>query len=447
MDSLTRKIWEAGIVGAGGAGFPTHVKIQGDVETLIVNAVECEPLLQVDKGLLSHYASELIEGLSLIMAEKGIKKTIIGIKSHYESIIKHLEDQARSYPTIEIKPLPNVYPMGDEVVLIYETTGIALKRGVLPLDHKVMVMNVETVLNLYRALVLNLPVTHSYVTLAGQVERPGTYLLPLGTSLKEALETLAKPTSETYEVIVGGPMTGRLAKGSEVVRKTTKAFIILPKDHPLVRNMTQVDTTHLKRIMASCSQCRACTDLCPRHLMGHKVEPHKLMNAIANDMNQHSLVLPTALGCVDCGVCELYACHHDLSPRKMMVAVKKAYGLAGIRPSSEACDPVHKDRHYRQVPSKRLVMHLNLSKYDQAHPFYETPIRVREVVIPLDHHIGMPAQAVVKVGDRVRGGQLIGDNPRGKLGAKVHASIDGVVIRVQENAVTIKSQPLEGGGS
>jgi Na+-translocating ferredoxin:NAD+ oxidoreductase RnfC subunit len=342
------------------------------------------------------------------------------------------------YDNITIKPLPNVYPVGDEVVLIKETTGITLQRGVLPISHKLMVMNVETLLNVYKKIFADQNVIHSCVTIIGEVENQGTYQLPIGMSLEEILNTLTKPLMTHYKVIVGGPMTGKLASVNEVVRKNTKAFIVLPYDHRLVKNMEEVNTTHLKRIMASCSQCRACTDMCPRHLLGHQVEPHKLMNAMANGLKDNVNMLKTALGCVDCGVCELYACHHDLSPRKMMVAVKKAYAEQGVRPSPEGCIEPHKDREYRRVPSKRLVMHLNLSKYDVHLPFIPEVMKAKKVRIPLSHHIGAPAICLAKVGTYIMENQIIASGQEGKLSANIHASISGNITKANSEFIEIE---------
>lgn len=438
MNTISKQIYEAGIVGAGGAGFPTHIKMNGNIDTIIINAVECEPLLQVDKSLMKLYANELIEGLLFLQTELKISHAIIGIKDKYTKIIEHLNRSIPKDASIQVKPLPNVYPVGDEVVLIKETTGITLKKGELPITHKLVVINVETLLNIYKKVFAGENVIHSYVTIIGAVENQGTYQIPIGTSLEEILQTVSKPTIEEYEVIAGGPMTGKLAKYDEVVRKNTKAFIVLPKDHNLIRNMADVNETHLKRIMASCSQCRACTDMCPRHLLGHQVEPHKLMNAMANGLKDNVDVLKTALGCVDCGICELYACHHDLAPRKMMVAVKKAYAAEGIRPTPDDCIDPHPDRDYRRVPSKRLIMHLNLTKYDVTVPFISQVLEPKKVKIPLGQHIGAPAVSIVKSGSKVLVNQLIGKGVEGKLSANIHSSVTGTITKVTSEFIEIE---------
>lgn len=437
MSKLIEQVYEAGIVGAGGAGFPTHIKMKGNIKTLIINGVECEPLLQVDKSLMTTYGEELIMGLANIMSELNIDNGIIAIKNKYQYIVDKMTQIAEKYNNITIKAVPNIYPVGDEVVLIYETTGIVIKKGELPIQSNLMVMNIETLLNVCNKLVSGQNVTHSFVTIIGEVNNPGTYKLPIGIEVDYILKHLTPPTIDEYKIVVGGPMTGRLLDDNEVIAKNTKALIVLNKNHPLIRNMDEVNETHLKRIMASCSQCRACTDMCPRHLLGHQVEPHKLMNAMANGLTENVDVLRTALGCVSCGVCELYACHHDLSPRKMMMAVKKAYAIEGVRASAEGCKSPHNDREYRKVPSKRLIMHLNLSRYDKPVKFFEESINALKVKIPMSQHIGAPAVPMVITGQLVKENQLIGKALKGSLSANIHSSLTGKVVAVTTDYIEI----------
>jgi Na+-translocating ferredoxin:NAD+ oxidoreductase RnfC subunit len=438
MENIIEQIFDAGIVGAGGAGFPTHIKLSGEIKTLIINNAECEPLLQVDKNLAKVYADQLMKTLHRLMEELSIEKTVIGIKNKYIDVIEHLQAYAKKYPKIEVYPLPNVYPIGDEVVLIEEVTGIVVKKGELPIQYHVMVLNTETLLNIYNKLFEEKNVTHTYVTVIGEVDAPGTYYVPIGTSVGYMVDTLGKRNNANYKIIIGGPMTGSLTTIRDVVRKNTKALIVLEENHSLIRQMEDVNINHLTRIMASCSQCRACTDMCPRHLLGHNVEPHKLMNAMANGVLDHSSVLETALGCVDCGVCELYACHHELSPRKMMVMVKKEFAQNGVRPTPGDCTDIHSDRDYRRVPSGRLVMRLGLKKYDVAVPFYTEPIPVSYVKIPLQQHIGQAAKALVTVGQEVQENMCIAEAIEGGLSAHIHASIGGKVSEVSDEYICIE---------
>lgn len=423
--NLVDLIKEAGIVGAGGAGFPTHVKLQGDIKTLIVNAVECEPLIQVDKVLIKHFSKEIITTLNRIKEALSIE-IVVAIKAGHPDLLNSLSLRS----DILIKEVPNVYPMGDEVILIREVTGICMDRGQLPIVHGLVVMNLETIYNIHRKLDHDENVSSKYVSVLGEVDKPGTYKVPIGMSAFELLRLTG--IHESCAVIEGGVMTGRLISPDAVIKKTTKALIALSKHHKVIRQYEQTSMTSLKRIMSSCSQCRDCTDMCPRHLMGHDVQPHKIMNAMANGLVNYSESLKTSLGCVSCGICELYACHHDLSPRRMMMMVKSSFASEGVR-----AEPVNGsvsafiDR--RKIPSNRLKRHLNL--------FYEVPdtlgtFSTTEVKVLMKQHIGVAATPLVSLNETVSKGQVIG--LVNQLGAHVHAPISGTVTCVCKDYVRIK---------
>lgn len=429
-------VYEGGIVGSGGAGFPTHVKVAQKANTLIVNGAECEPLIEVDKNLFKNYSDRFIKILNYLLEIDFVKNVIICVKEEYSDVSYAIESRIDSNK-ITICKLPSVYPIGDEVVLINQATGITLKKGELPIAHGLIVMNAETLLNIYNKVFNNKNVTNSFVTVTGEVDNAGTFNFPIGYSLDEILK-ICRPKIDNYKVVVGGPMTGRLSRVDETVKKTTKAYIVLPENHRLVRNMEDTNMIHMKRIMASCSQCRACTDLCPRNLLGHKVEPHKIMNAMANGLSENKASLKTALGCVSCGICELYACHHELAPRKMMVAVKSAFLKEGIKPDPNDCTKPLDEAIYSRIPSKRLLIHLNLTKYNHHLPFNPTLQKTNRVLISLSDHIGAPCVSKVKVGDKVLVGDLIGTNEN-VLHANIHASISGTVKEVNSKAILIEN--------
>lgn len=435
MIDFKEAVYEAGVVGSGGAGFPTHIKVAQKAKTLLINGSECEPLIEVDKNLIKNYSHKLIGILNFLLEIDFVENIIICVKKEYSDVSYCIESRINS-DKITMCKLPNIYPIGDEVVLINEATGITLKKGELPINHGLVVLNVETLLNIRNKIFDNKNVTSSYVTVTGEVENGGTFNFPLGFPLNKILE-LCKPKIDDFRVVVGGPMTGRIASVDEAVKKTTKAFIILPREHKVVRNMEDINMTHIKRIMASCSQCRACTDLCPRNLLGHKVEPHKLMNAMANGLSENTASLKTSLGCVSCGVCELYACHHDLSPRKMMVAVKGAFLKEGIKADPNDCTGSLDEAEYSRVPSKRLMMHLNLTKYNKHLPFNPRLQNTDKVYISLKDHIGAPCISTVNVGQEVNVGDLIGTN-KNVLHGNIHASISGTIKEVNKGFIRIE---------
>lgn len=438
MDAFLRQIEEAGIIGAGGAGFPTHKKFNPVAEYLIINAAECEPLLAVDKRLSEKYANELIKILTDILEICHLKKVFIGIKKKNKKAIEALESQIDQSKVIEVTALDNVYPMGDEVILTYEVLGKIISKGAIPIEHKAIVINLETLFNIYRMKYENAVVTHSYVTVTGEVNQPATYRVPIGTSVADLIQLAGGARIDDYEAVFGGPMTGRLVNSLDVVNKTTKAIIVLDNEHPLVHRLKPIELDNIIKTMGVCSQCRACTDLCPRNLLGQEVEPHKLMNAIANGISDNTYLLKTALGCVDCGVCEMYACHHDLSPRRLMSMTKQNFIQNGIRPTGEKIENPLKERDNLMLPSSRLVMRLGLKVYDHEIPLNEKDLQVKSVKIKCKQHIGAPLNIVAAIGEQVKVGQMIAQSKEGSLGSYLHASIEGKVTEITEEYIKIE---------
>lgn len=439
IDELKNIARNNGIVGAGGAGFPAYAKMTDKADTVILNCVECEPLLKLHRQLLATHTEEIIRMLDEVRESFGAKEAVIGIKSEYVTTIKAVEEVLGDFPKVRICALKPAYPMGDEVVLIYEATGRVIQPGGLPIDENVVVYNVETMYNLYRAVHLDIPVTNKLVSIVGEIDHPLTVRVPLGTTVKEAISLAGKVTVEDPVYVMGGPMMGRLGTENTVITKTTNAIIILPKDHHVVVRMDKNLEIEKKRASSSCCQCRTCTDMCSRHALGHPIEPHKVMRAVANhDTSDMSVFVNTAY-CSGCGICEKYACPQGLSPKSIIQAFKGGLRAAGIKVEKVDPAPVLEDRELRKLPVHRLAARLDLTKYDKPAPFEDTTPTTKLVKIPMSQHIGAPATPIVSVGDTVKKGQLIGE-PKDGLSVAIHCSIDGVVQKVSDKEVVVKGK-------
>ena len=169
IKALKQILQDSGIVGAGGAGFPTYAKLDERAETILLNCAECEPLLQLHRQLLEQNAEEILETFDLIAQTVGAKEAIIGVKKEYKATVKAIHRYIDAYPNMRVQLLDGVYPMGDEVVLIYEATGKVVRPGGLPIEAGIAVFNVETVYNVYRALQTQTPVTDKLVSVVGEV--------------------------------------------------------------------------------------------------------------------------------------------------------------------------------------------------------------------------------------------------------------------------------------
>lgn len=437
IKELQNIIQENGVVGAGGAGFPTYMKISDKANTILMNCAECEPLLKLHRQLLEKHAYEIMKTFHMIAETVGASEAIIGIKKSYVQTVNALKQHIEEFPEMRIHLLEEVYPMGDEVVLIYEATGRVVRPGGLPIEQGVAVFNVETVYNVYRAIEEKKPVTDKYVSVVAEVSNPVTVRVPLGCTLDEVVAQAGNVTVKDPVYFVGGPMMGRIGSGSEPVTKTTNAILVLPKDHLIVMKKQRTSSIDLKRAASICCHCNTCTDLCPRNALGHPIDPAHFMLAASNqDFRDLNPYLDSAF-CCSCGVCEMYSCPQSLAPRSLLFDMKGGLRKAGIRPPQGVQPkPVKESREYRKVPEERLMARLNLTRYDKDAPLDETLVDVKKVKVLLGQHIGAPAQAVVKVGDTVARGQMIAQPAQG-LSVGIHASISGKVTEVTDRHVII----------
>lgn len=437
IDELKDIARENGIVGAGGAGFPSYAKMTDKADTVILNCVECEPLLKLHKQLLAANAEEIVEMLDEVRETLGAGEAVIGIKSEHKNTINILKEVIRDYPNVRVCPVRPTYPMGDEVILIYEATGRVIKPGGIPIDECVVVYNTETMYNLYQAVHRQKPVTDKLVSIVGEVKHPVTVRLPLGTTLKQALSAAGGVTVKDPAYVMGGPMMGRLGMETTIITKTTNAIIVLPKDHKVIMRMNKNLDIERRRAASSCCQCRTCTEMCPRHALGHPIEPHRIMRAVANHDTTDLSVYTNTAYCSSCGLCENYACPQGLSPRSVIAEFKSGLRAAGIRGGEPRISEVAADRELKKVPVQRLKAKLGLSQYDVPAPLTEDVPAVKYVKIPMSQHIGAPAKPLVKENESVQKGQKIAAAAEG-LSVAIHSSIDGIVEKVSEKEIVIR---------
>ncbi|GAB6170180.1 4Fe-4S dicluster domain-containing protein [Clostridium carnis] len=431
---------EMGIVGAGGAGFPTYAKLSYDVETVILNGAECEPLFRVDRNLLKENTLQVLKGLDFVVNTLGAKEGIVAIKEHYKEADIAIDENIYKFPKLRKKLLKDRYPAGDEVVLVYETTKKIVPQGGIPLNVGVMVINVETIFNVYNSIEKNIPVTHKYITVGGAVNSPKTLCVPIGTTFKDLLYEVNGTLIEDYKLLIGGPMTGRIGSIDESVTKTTKGIFILPKDNPIIELREYKLNVAIKRAMGVCSQCRMCTDLCPRYLLGHSIEPHKIMNSLSFGLENNSKVFINALACCECNLCSSYSCHQNLNPKAVISDLKTRLRKSGVKLQDTSRKSVDKNREYRGVPVKRIVSRLKLSEYDKDAPISSLKKEPNIVNISTRQSIGALAKIIVKVGDIVKKNDVIGIVNEKDLGVYLHSSIDGVIAEVNENNIVIRRE-------
>jgi len=440
-------IQRAGVVGAGGGGFPSHIKAGASADVVLANGAECEPLLRADTELMAVDPALVVRGLSLIRESVGARRAVVTLKEKNVRAMTAMAAALREAPEIELMSLANVYPAGDEFLLVFEATGRVVPEGGIPLDVGVVVNNVTTLAQVADA-VEGHPVSEKMVTVQGEVAKPGTFVTPIGTPIEELIESAGGALVTEYAVIVGGPMMGHLMKaGGEPTTKTVAGVIVLPVDHPLVSSKNAREAQVLRLARAACCQCMACTELCPRALLGHDLEPHRTVRAIQyGEFPEDHKHITSAYLCCECGMCELFACPLGIQPRRILADLKAELVRRGVPNPHVRTDLSPDDvREYRQIPTVRLTRRLGLERYDVAAPLHEERLRPPRVTLLMSQHVGEPATPAVKAGQEVLLGDVVGEAVEGSVSARVHASIGGVIESVTPEAVVITAASADHG--
>ena len=440
--TTTQIVSEAGVVGAGGAGFPTHVKLAAQADSVLINAAECEPLLHKDKELLRTFADDVIAGLATAVEMVGAQQGIIGVKEKYTDVIELLE--SKLLPKLSVARLRDAYPAGDEFTMVYDVLGRVIPPGGIPLNVGAVVMNVETVLNLTRSTAR--PVTTKFLSVAGDVAEPVTLEVPVGISLAECLAAAGGATIDNPGYLIGGVMMGSLETDlSRPVTKTTGGLIVLPEDHMLIAQRKHDWKTTERIGRSACDQCSFCTELCPRYLLGHPIEPHRAMRSLGfNKVGQPNI--QGTLFCCECNLCSFYSCPEGLNPKEVCSQNKANLIAEGFRWEDAPFNPRRPEmlQAGRKAPMGRLMQKLGLTRFRNVGPLLPEVVSTNRVGISLKPHIGAPCQVTVAVGDTVRAGQTVGQPPvkdgRAALGASIHASIDGTVVSIDDQFVWIENK-------
>ncbi len=294
-EEIIRKTLESGIVGMGGASFPSHVKMSvprgKKAELVILNGVECEPFLTSDHRLMLEKGEEILVGLRLIMKALGVNKGMVGIENNKKDTIDHFIQLSKQYPEIEVFALQVKYPQGGEKQLIKALTGREVPSGGLPIDIGVVVHNVGTAFAVYEAIQKNKPLIERVVTVSGKnVNAPSNLLVRIGTPIKLLIEASGGIPENTGKIINGGPMMGKALNSVDVpVMKGTSGILLIPEQESS-RGKTD-----------PCIRCSKCITVCPMGL-----EPYLLMTLTEKEKIDR-LENDKVMDCIECGSCS-YIC-------------------------------------------------------------------------------------------------------------------------------------------
>lgn len=438
-DQVVERVRQAGVVGAGGGGFPTHIKLSARADTLIANGAECEPLSFCDRALMQACPREILDGIVAAAEAVEAKRAVLAIKRKYEDVQRVFRPYLASsrYRRIDLVLLDDIYPAGDEVVLTFDVVGRVVPQGGIPIDVGVVVQNVGTLFNVAMAFE-GVSVTERMVSVCGAVPRPSVFRVAIGTPYVELIRAAGVTVVEGLVVLDGGVMMGKVVDPDDsFVSKMTTTLVVLPKDAPaVVERLSPIERVY--RIARSvCDQCTFCTELCPRYLLGHNIRPHLLMRKVGYLRALPNEPLGEAHFCSECGLCSLYACPLGVSPRRVNMMLKERVVRPVMGEDGRGARPEVMDR---RVPSSRLKARLGISEVAAQAVENRGYLSVDRVKIAMRQHTGEPARPVVRPGDSVGRGDVIARVSGERVGALIHSPFDGKVERVTAEAIVLVRQ-------
>lgn len=312
-EEITKKVSEMGVVGLGGATFPTHVKLSvpdgKTVEYLVINAVECEPYLTADHQLMMEKGEEIMIGISILMKALKVQKAIVGIENNKPDAIEYFNKIATKYKGVSVEALKVQYPQGGEKQLIKALLNREVPSGGLPLDVGCVVQNVGTAFAVYEAIQKNKPLFERVVSVTGKsVSKPSNFMVRVGISADVLIEAAGGLPSDTGKVVNGGPMMGKaLSKTDVPITKGSSGILIFNQEESL------------RVPMQACIRCAKCVTVCPMGL-----EPYLLMTVTEN-ANYERVESERAMDCIECGSCS-YTCP---STRPLLDYIRLGKGEVG----------------------------------------------------------------------------------------------------------------------
>ena len=434
--SLVEKVRLAGVVGAGGGGFPSHVKLAAKADTVIANGAECEPLLHKDAAVMQYMSAQLVRGMELSMDAVGAKEGVIGIKAKKKKAVEAVEAACKG-TRVRVHLLGDYYPAGDEYDLVYTVTGKLIPPAGIPIHVGAIVQNVETLVNIANAAD-GKPVTHKTLTIAGAVREPITLTVPLGVTFRQCIEAAGGTTADKPVLCLGGLLMGETTDDLDLpITKTSTGVVVLPHDHHIIERKLRKPTDQAKIGKSACDQCRYCTEYCPRYLLGYQVEPHQVMRTLAFSGTGADRFNEWAALCCSCGLCTLYACPEELYPKEACDDSKAVLRKQNFKWTGKTDIKPHPMRDGRRVPIQSLMKKMHVDGYDNPAPMVTREISSKVLILPLKQGAGGPTKPTVKVGDTVQSGQIISEPLPNALGGIIHAPITATVSAITSDRITL----------
>jgi len=428
--------------------------------TVIVSALKDNPLSFAEEYLLQREWPKIIDGLKLLMVNHHAEKGIIAVSKSDRPVIADLKHCVEDCDNIDLFFVDNFYPAADQAILIYEITGQLFSRATPAALSGSLVYELRTVINICEAVTEKTPVTRRLLTCTGEVALPSLVLGHLGVSFREVIELCGGATIDEYVILSGAPARGAITTDIDTpVTRSTTTITVLPADHELVKERFQTIGAQIKKSKSVCNQCSFCTELCPVYLLGGKLYPHLIMRQIAYGLAEPEEVILGALLCSECGICEVFACPHKLSPRAVNREIKERLkqeaepeclldgqinGNKGDDRISDQTDgqisgklQPHSNRDYRKVSFERLADLFSVGPYAEPPKMELLETSPGQVELLFQEMSAAGVLPRVKPGEEIAQGSLVAETKM-PTGAGLHTSISGKVTFLNKERVIIR---------
>jgi len=428
--------------------------------TVIVSALKDNPLSFAEEYLLQREWPKIIDGLKLLMVNHHAEKGIIAVSKSDRPVIADLKHCVEDCDNIDLFFVDNFYPAADQAILIYEITGQLFSRATPAALSGSLVYELRTVINICEAVTEKTPVTRRLLTCTGEVALPSLVLGHLGVSFREVIELCGGATIDEYVILSGAPARGAITTDIDTpVTRSTTTITVLPADHELVKERFQTIGAQIKKSKSVCNQCSFCTELCPVYLLGGKLYPHLIMRQIAYGLAEPEEVILGALLCSECGICEVFACPHKLSPRAVNREIKERLkqeaepeclldgqinGNKGDDRISDQTDgqisgklQPHSNRDYRKVSFERLADLFSVGPYAEPPKMELLETSPGQVELLFQEMSAAGVLPRVKPGEEIAQGSLVAETKM-PTGGGLHTSISGKVTFLNKERVIIR---------
>ncbi len=410
----------AGIVDATGQPLDARLRAASRPRVLVVDATDGDPAVGSARRGAAANPDRRIAGLRAAAEATGATRAVVAVE-------RRAGEVARALAAVPVHLVDDLAGCGDPADLAWDVTG--RHDGVLVLDAASIVA--------LGAALGGEPVIERVVTVAGSVARPGVGLVPVGTTVEDLVAAAGGTTCGAGWMALGdGPLAGRPLDRDDVVTKGTRAIFVGAAGSDLVRRARLSVADSVRRSLSACERCAMCTDACPPRLLGGRLRPDELVRALGAPATAQA-ELVAALECTACGLCDV-ACPSGLSPRALVTAAARALVDRDVGSSPAERGHPHEARAHRRLGVGLVARRLGLGDGPLELPWEHWSIPPATVVLPLKMSLGHAARPLVRAGDRVLRGQLVGDVPEGAVGARLHASIGGIVDAITGGAIAIR---------